>query len=97
MQRSGAGRSGGDHGVDAVKRFGGSGGRDMCNEVKENSFDRLAELFAQDVDRALLARSKAMTPTERIRWLEEMQTFAEEAKKARSHEARRAARDPDQG
>lgn len=48
-------------------------------------FDVLAELFARDVDPTLIARGLAKTPTERIQWLEEMQSFAEEARKARAH------------
>lgn len=55
--------------------------------MSQTVFDVLAELFARDVDRELLRRSLARTPTERIAWLEEIQTFAEEAKKARADEA----------
>lgn len=55
-------------------------------------FDVLSELFAKDIDRDLLRRAKAKTPTERIMWLEEMQAFAEDARKARQNEAARAAR-----
>lgn len=62
----------------------------MANKL--TSFDRIAELFARDVDRGLLRRALARTPTERIEWLEEMQAFADEAKKARAHEATRAPR-----
>jgi hypothetical protein len=54
-------------------------------------FDILAELFARDVDRSLVARSLARTPTERVEWLEEMQAFAEAARKARADEAAGAA------
>jgi hypothetical protein len=54
-------------------------------------FDTLAELFAKDVDRALLRRSLERSVTERIRWLEEMQEFAGQARKARTHEAPGAA------
>ena len=61
--------------------------------MERTCFDILAELFARDVDRDLLERSKAKTPTERIIWLEEMQAFAEDARKARRDEAARAARD----
>src|SRR5262245_38687352 len=43
--------------------------------VQRTCFDVLAELFARDVDRELLRRSRAKTPTERIQWLEEMQEF----------------------
>ena len=46
-------------------------------------FDILSELFARDIDMDLLRRAKAKTPTERIVWLEQMQAFAEEAKKAK--------------
>jgi hypothetical protein len=60
--------------------------------VERTSFEVLAELFARDVDRALLRSSLAKTPTERIRWLEEVQEFAEAARKARAHEARGAAK-----
>ena len=55
-------------------------------------FDILSELFARDIDKDLLRKSLARTPTERIAWLEEMQAFAEEARKARRDEAARAPR-----
>jgi hypothetical protein len=58
-------------------------------------FDTLAELFARDVDPALVERSLKRSVTERIRWLEEMQDFAEKARKARADEARGAAPDAD--
>jgi hypothetical protein len=61
--------------------------------MSESSFDIVAELVARDIDRALLRRGLAKTPNERLIWLEEMQAFADEAKKAR-HEAARAARPP---
>jgi hypothetical protein len=48
--------------------------------------DALIDLFARDVDMDLLRRGLAKTPTERIEWLEEMQAFAEAAKKARDDE-----------
>jgi len=51
----------------------------------------MAELFARDVDRDLLARGLAMTPTERIIWLEEMQAFADAIQRGRNDEASRAA------
>jgi hypothetical protein len=57
--------------------------------VERSSFDVLAELFAKDVDRELLRQSLSKTPTERIQWLEEMQAFADLAKKARQDEASR--------
>jgi hypothetical protein len=60
--------------------------------MEPNLFDILAELFARDVDRELLRRSVMKSPTERIVWLEEMQAFAEAARKARRDEAARAAR-----
>jgi hypothetical protein len=55
-------------------------------------FDVLSELFARDLDPELVRRAKAKTPTERILWLEEMQRFADEARKARTDEAARAPR-----
>lgn len=55
-------------------------------------FDVLSELFARDVDVELLRRAKGKTPTERIVWLEEMQAFAEDARKARIDEAPGATR-----
>ena len=61
-------------------------------------FDILADLFAADLDEELLRRAKAKTPTERIVWLEEMQAFADEARKGQATlkgdplEAPRAAR-----
>jgi hypothetical protein len=54
-------------------------------------FETLAEAFARDIDRTLLRRALAKTPTERIEWLEQMQALAEEARTARAHEATRAA------
>jgi hypothetical protein len=62
--------------------------------VPRDSFDLLSELFARDIDRALFEAARAKTPTERIEWLEEMQAFADEAKKARQHEAPRAPHSP---
>lgn len=59
-----------------------------------SSFDVLAELFARDVDRDLLRRSLARTPTERILWLEEMQAFAEDARKARARATNAASSTP---
>jgi hypothetical protein len=53
-------------------------------------FDVLSELFARDIDMDLLRQAMAKTPTERILWLEEMQAFADDAKRAR--EAAAAAR-----
>jgi hypothetical protein len=38
--------------------------------------DRLIDLLEQDIDLALLEQARSRTPTERIRWLEEMQDFA---------------------
>ncbi len=63
--------------------------------MERTCFDILSELFARDVDRELLKRSLAKTPTERIVWLEEMQAFAESARKARSREATRATKATD--
>ncbi len=60
--------------------------------MERTCFDILSELFARDVDRELLRRAQAKTPTERIIWLEEMQAFADDAKKARQDEASRAPR-----
>ncbi len=51
--------------------------------MERTLFDVLAELFERDVDQALLRRALSRTPTERIQWLEEMQSFAEAARKAR--------------
>jgi hypothetical protein len=50
--------------------------------MERTCFDVLAALFARDVDRELLRRAQAKTPTERILWLEEMQDFADAARKA---------------
>jgi hypothetical protein len=46
-------------------------------------------LFAADIDKDLLRQGAAKTPTERIVWLEEMQAFADDAKKARKNAAAR--------
>ncbi len=62
--------------------------------VTPTCFDILAELFARDVDRALLRKSLARTPTERIEWLEQMQAFADEARKARARAAAGAPPSP---
>jgi hypothetical protein len=62
--------------------------------MEHGSFDVLAELLARDVDRSLLKRQLARTPAERIAWLEEMQSFAEEARKARADEAARPPEAP---
>lgn len=62
--------------------------------MERTCFDILSELFARDVDRELLRRAQEKTPTERIIWLEEMQAFAEDAKKAREDEAARAPHPP---
>ena len=69
-------------------------GYERCYEssMARTCFDILAELFAKDVDRALLRQALARTPTERIEWLEQMQQFAEDARRARRDEAERAAR-----
>ena len=66
----------------------------MCylEDVERTCFDVLSELFARDIDMDLLRRAQAKTPTERIEWLEEMQAFAEDARKARADEAARAPR-----
>jgi len=52
--------------------------------VERTCFEVLAELFARDIDRDLLVRSLALTPTQRIEWLEQMQAFAAEARRARA-------------
>lgn len=64
------------------------------SSVAMSSFEVLAALFARDVDRSLLRRSLAKTPTQRLEWLEEIQAFAEAAKTAR-HEAATAPRTTD--
>jgi hypothetical protein len=63
-------------------------------DVSRTCFDLLAELFAKDVDRALMRQSLARTPTERIQWLEQIQAFADAARKARADEAARAPQAP---
>jgi hypothetical protein len=60
--------------------------------VPQTCFDVLSELFARDIDRDLLRRAKAKTPTERIIWLEEMQAFAADARNAQHHAAETAPR-----
>jgi hypothetical protein len=61
--------------------------------MKRTCFETLAELFERDIDRELLRRACAKTPTERLAWLEEMQAFADQAKKAQGNEAPGAARE----
>lgn len=60
--------------------------------MERTTFEVLAELFARDVDVGLLRRSLAMSPTPRLEWLEQMQDFAENAKRERIHEAETASR-----
>ena len=57
------------------------------------SFDILIDLLAKDIDDVLFERARRKTPTERLIWLEEMQEFAEAAKKARENETPRAPQD----
>lgn len=52
----------------------------LRSRVERTCFDVLSELFARDVDRELLQRAAAKTPTERIEWLEPMQALAGGAK-----------------
>jgi hypothetical protein len=66
-----------------------------ARSVQRTCFDVLSELFARDIDKELLHRGAAKTPTARIRWLEEMQSLAEDAKRARDHEAETATRPAD--
>ena len=54
--------------------------------MAETCFDILAEHFARDIDRDLVKRGLAKTPAERLAWLEEMQAFAEAARRAREKE-----------
>ncbi len=54
--------------------------------MAETCFDILAERFARDIDRDLVKRGLSKTPSERLAWLEEMQTFAEAARRAREKE-----------
>ena len=63
--------------------------RAMVHTVAETCFDVLSRLFAADIDKDLLRQGAAKTPTERIVWLEEMQAFADDAKKARKDAAAR--------
>lgn len=66
--------------------------------VERTLFDILAELFARDADQALLRSSAAKTPTERLRWLQDTQAFADAARVARAaepvNEASRATQAP---
>lgn len=62
----------------------------MLDLVSSTCFDVLSRLFANDVDMTLLRQAAAKTPTERILWLEDMQQFADDAKKAIADEASRA-------
>jgi len=48
----------------------------------KSSIDDVIELLMKDIDPVLFARARAKTPTERLRWLSEMQAFAEAAKKS---------------
>ncbi len=50
----------------------------------KSSIDDIIELLQKDIDPVLFERARAKTPTERLRWLSEMQAFAAEAKKSRS-------------
>jgi hypothetical protein len=62
------------------------------SSMERSSFDVIAELMARDLDPELLRRARDKTPTERIIWLEEMQAFADDARKARTDAAERAPR-----
>jgi hypothetical protein len=64
----------------------------MLERVPRTCFDVLSDVFARDIDRELLRRARAKSATERIRWLEEMQSFAKDAKRGRDHEAETATR-----
>jgi hypothetical protein len=67
----------------------------MPSVVHRTCFHVLSELFARDIDRDLLRQARAKSVTDRIRWLEEMQSFAEDAKRARDNEAETATRAAD--
>lgn len=54
-----------------------------------SSFDILAERLAADIDHELFRRSLAMTPTERLKKLMEVQALIDEAKRAREREVAR--------
>jgi hypothetical protein len=56
----------------------------------ETWFDKLARMLAQDVDEALLVKSLALTPAQRIERLMELQRFSEAARKARADAADRS-------
>ena len=51
---------------------------------ERDSFDVLTELFARDIDPALLDASLKLTPEERLLKLEAMMRFTEEARSARA-------------
>jgi hypothetical protein len=53
----------------------------------DTSFDRLARLLAKDIDETLLRRHLALTPTQRLAKLMELQRFAEQARRARAHDS----------
>ena len=61
------------------------------NEETRSSFDVIAELLQKDIDTVLFERFLAKTPTERIAWLEEIQSFAELAKEARKNETSKSS------
>ncbi|MBX7114084.1 MAG: hypothetical protein K1X64_07090 [Myxococcaceae bacterium] len=63
----------------------------QCKAMERTSFDILAELFAKDIDPSLVKRGLERSPTERIEWLEQMQQFADAARKAARLEAERSS------
>lgn len=63
--------------------------------VERTCFDILADLFAQDVDRALEKGAAKKTPGERLQWLEDIQAFAEEARRARQRETESSSHSPE--
>ena len=52
--------------------------------MERSSFDVIAELFAKDIDTALLAKSRAKTFAERLAWVEEMRSIAAAARRAKT-------------
>lgn len=55
-----------------------------------SSIDDVIDMYKRDVDRTLLRENLKLTPTERLRNLQEMQRFAEELQRAgkTGHKAR---------
>jgi len=56
----------------------------MKRAAERDSFEVLTELFARDIDGALMDENLKLTPEQRLLKLEAMMRFGEEARRARA-------------